>query len=287
METYELPTLRSIVENREPIDFLKIVDEDGHTILTKAASKAHIVILEALLLHGGARLINELDGRGMAPIHYRTKVDSDALLDILLFYGANIDCQTAQGDTLMHFAAKLGDTEMLTLYKTHGSNAVSIKNKMGYTPRDLALQGKHVNTVATIDTFNHDTEWGERGYITSLHMMASRCLFQEDVELFLSLNPRTLTVKDRQGRIPLHYAVLRWSVPRIRLLCANIDTQDNKGITPLHLAICAPKECAVTLHVLGTQAHFMKDDGGHFPAENSRVWQLYYSRSLCETIFYT
>jgi ankyrin repeat protein len=280
-----METLQSIVEHSEPIDFSKIVDEDGHTILTKAASACNSIILEALLLRGGARVINELDGRGMAPIHYRV-FDSDAILDILLFYGANIDCQTAQGDTLMHFAAERGATEMLLLYKTHGSNAVSIKNKMGYTPRDLALRAKHMNTVATLDTFKYNTYWGERRYLTALHMMAVQ-RSTEDVKLFLSLNPRTLTVRDRRGNTPLHCAVFGRNRETLKLLCIDIDAQNDKRQTPLHLAVRGPKESILTLHALGTQAHFMKDDDGRFPAENSLVHLLYYSRSLCETIFYT
>lgn len=81
---------------------------------------------------------------------FKTGKDALEIMNLLLAAGANINDRASNGQNVAHGAAKAGWNEVLQLAFDKGVD-FSARDVGGYTPRDLAMNKGHAETVAFID----------------------------------------------------------------------------------------------------------------------------------------
>jgi ankyrin repeat protein len=81
---------------------------------------------------------------------YKTGRDAAQIMSLLMNAGASIFDVAANGQNVAHGAAKAGWIEPIQLAFDHGVD-INVPDVGGYTPRDLALDMGHMETVAFID----------------------------------------------------------------------------------------------------------------------------------------
>ena len=82
---------------------------------------------------------------------YKTAADAAAIMSLLLAAGADIHQLAANGQNVAHGSAKAGWNEALQFAWEQGVD-FSVRDVGGYTPRDLARDMGHMDTVAFIDS---------------------------------------------------------------------------------------------------------------------------------------
>jgi ankyrin repeat protein len=278
-------TVQKFIEDvKQNPNVLNKKDQYGRTQLQVAARYGYQLMLEVVLLLG-ADGINEKDDSGMAPIHRTAYHNGNEIRKMLVMYGADIDARMSDGDTAMHTAALWDNEHAVTSLYMLGSKAAHMCNEDGRTPFKIAKQQGNASMMRLLRKIEreelprHSTICG-----SSVHAIASKGDVS-DMILLLSLNSELKTLRDETGNLPLHHAVEGRHVKMIELLADDIDATNNDARTPLHLALRTTRTI-VLLHRLGTQAHFSPDKSGVVPAQNLFVRKLYFSRSLCETLFY-
>ncbi|XP_043480097.1 ankyrin-3-like [Leptopilina heterotoma] len=134
---------------------LDIPSEDGKTPLHLAIKMQNLEIVERLLKKGAK--VNVLDDMSsMKPIDIAAEVNDIKLVEILLKYGAKEDvvdeCYEGQEDvrermTALHFAAKVGNLEMVKLLMSNGFDKIGEANEEDETPLCLAVVNHHLEVV--------------------------------------------------------------------------------------------------------------------------------------------
>ncbi|XP_043466889.1 ankyrin-1-like [Leptopilina heterotoma] len=133
-----------LLENGARID---IPREGGRTTLHVAIKTQNIQIVERLLKPGA--MVNVLDDvSSMKPIDLAASLNNIQLVELLLKYGAKMDesdefCEGQKVDhkrmTALHFAAELGNLEMVKLLMTNGFDKIEVKNLKDKTPLCVAI----------------------------------------------------------------------------------------------------------------------------------------------------
>ena len=122
-------------------------DEFGNTLLL-VASQYHLhSIINALLMANAD--VNAQNSMGVCALHlacYKDTMDV-GLCDQFLTAGANPNLvEVGYGCTPLHYAASVGDNEMVDLLLGAAAN-VCVKDARGFTPLDYATEAKNDNTV--------------------------------------------------------------------------------------------------------------------------------------------
>lgn len=212
---------------------LDSMDQEGRTILSRAAECGRVVVLEQLLQCEGVNL-GAKDRDGRTPLSVAAANGRQIVLNMILARSGaglikiDLNSQDEQRRTPLHLAADAGHesvVQTLVACKDVNTECLDIS---GHTPLALAAM-KHYRGIArllTKDTSIMQTlaqEEGNLPYIRSL--LQSGC----DADS-----------KDSNGHTPLHAAAI-WNQPRVveELLRWNpdINLEDASGLTPLRIAI--------------------------------------------------
>lgn len=199
-------------------------DKNGMTPLHMACKIGRLDVIQFLLSNGA--MVDEAAMAGWTPLLYSTCDEEDDFEDfpfppnlytgpsrlevakILLEQGANIRAATTDGQTVLHGAARLGDTELVRYFVEHGANvrAVNAHAKTALhnaartanveAVRYLIDQGADVHAVTTEgETILHAA--CSKGYITKLPFISSI------LEIILE-NRIEVNAKDVTGSTSLH-----------------------------------------------------------------------------------
>uniref|UniRef100_A0A8D9A4M2 Ankyrin repeat protein RF_0381 n=1 Tax=Cacopsylla melanoneura TaxID=428564 RepID=A0A8D9A4M2_9HEMI len=198
-------------------DMAKLLIENGalvkNELLKKAVENCKSDFVDLFLQHGADP--NFVDENGRTVLHcianntsisHYAKTRSIAIS--LLKFGAKIDTQTKQGNTVLHVVCgKKGyfeeDVEFLC---KHGAR-VDIKNESGETALHLVIESGDIATVRTLVSHG-----------ANIHS------------------------RDNEGRTPLHIACLLWITEKIQFLIehgANVDCKDNNGGSAIQVSLRA------------------------------------------------
>ncbi|KAH8699326.1 ankyrin repeat-containing domain protein, partial [Phaeosphaeriaceae sp. PMI808] len=102
-------------------------DKYGMTPLHTACKIGRLDVIQFLLSKGA--MVDEAAMAGWTPLLYSTcdeEDDFEEVAKILLDQGANIQAATTDGQTVLHGAARLGDTELVRYLVDHGANARAV-----------------------------------------------------------------------------------------------------------------------------------------------------------------
>ena len=165
--------------------------DDGQSPLHLATKKECIEVIEELVENMDVD-INVQDPKGIAPIHIAAQIDNLPLFEYLCEKGANIDLQTNEGLTPLHYAVKKGnDFIIYSLTEVFKCN-VNIQDENGQTPLHYAAIFDSEPMLYNFqDEPDKDHKWD-----------------REDVAGCLVKNGTLLDIKDKKGKIPRDYATV-------------------------------------------------------------------------------
>ncbi|MEY2621370.1 MAG: hypothetical protein RIT26_1190 [Pseudomonadota bacterium] len=117
---------------------------NGETPLMMAALKGQLRIAEQLLTRGA-----EVNVSGWTPLHYAATGAHAEVLKWLLQQKADINASSPNGTTPLMMAAHYGTPEVTRLLLNAGADP-RVKNQLGLSALDFAINGPHTESVALI-----------------------------------------------------------------------------------------------------------------------------------------
>ena len=248
-------------------------DNNRNTPLHFAASYGHLEFARVLLEHKAD--VNTLNKDGLSSLHRTFKRGRGDIVRLLLNHGADAKGHDERGNTLLHLAALTGDLELARISLKRIADTINSHNDDGLTALPLALKRENLDVARLLLEHNADVHVRDKRGNTPLHVAAftgnghldiCRILLERNaevnsrnhhgstplllasergpelVQLFLDHNadPRA---RDGDGDTLLHCAALAGRLKVVRLLLernadlnVEVNSRNNKGSTPLHLA---------------------------------------------------
>lgn len=254
-------------------------DKDEETALHVAAKEREVGIIDLLISRGADIGIKNAKGETAWEIALRENLPYDALEKLLpkdgtrneivktaMFFNAakrgnvaaierilsggfDTNSRDVSGTTALHLASECGRTNVVSLLLSHGAE-VDAKNNDRMTPLMFASERKHPETVSLLLAKGADSHVRDNRGMTALARASAKCA-DAGILTALLANGSPLEAKDDKGRTALLLATQGDQLVAIEKLLragANINAEDNNGITPFKLAV---EQCsAETLKLL-------------------------------------
>jgi ankyrin repeat protein len=161
--------------------------------------------------------------------------DSSAVRSIIED-GYDINLAYEHGQTALHLAASIGNTDIIRLLIENGAN-VNAKNNYKWTSLHKASFNGHTEIVKLLIENGADVNVNSNTHWTPLHLAADNG-HTEIVRLLIE-NGANVNVSSKTQWSPLHKAVDNGHTEIVRLLIengANVNAKNESSNTPLHLA---------------------------------------------------
>lgn len=197
LERGDMPLVRKALFTQAPVDMKSARDENGQTMLHKAAESRNLTMIVALLELSSA--IEAPDVRGDTPLQYAVRTKKPEVVELLIARGANKDVRTEVGKTLLHLAVDNSDLSMAKLLVEKYHMDTNICDKDGIRPLHIAImQGNEplcawLISVADVNVVDAHTS-------TALHVAAAYPR-PAIVRLLLAQGARA-DLRDEKGRTP-------------------------------------------------------------------------------------
>lgn len=140
------PKVAQVLLSAKGID-VNPVTEDGETPLMMAVFKGQLELAKQLIALGA-----DVNKTGWTPLHYAATAGSPAMVKLLLDHYAYIDAESPNKTTPLMMAAHYGTTGAVKLLLEEGADP-SLKNDLGLSAIDFALQAKKQDAVDVISAF--------------------------------------------------------------------------------------------------------------------------------------
>lgn len=206
-------------------------------------------MLKALLTrYGGANFANP---SGETLMHFAAEIGDVNAISILFDANANINAKDHRGNTPLHFAIKSQIREAIDFLIAEKAD-VNAATKNGTTPLHKAALIGDLTTVKTLIAAGANLDAQNNHQATALHLAANTG--RSSVAQALAEAGADPNLQNREKLTALHLAARRGDLITIKALIAEgaeIDHRANRQkMTPLHLAMEAGKE--ETINVLLT-----------------------------------
>ncbi len=140
------PKVAQILLSAKGID-VNAMTEDGETPLMMAVFKGQLELAKQLIALGA-----DVNKTGWTPLHYAATAGNATLVKLLLEHYAYIDAESPNKTTPLMMAAHYGTTGTVKLLLEEGADP-SLKNDLGLSAIDFALQAKKQDAVDVISAF--------------------------------------------------------------------------------------------------------------------------------------
>ncbi len=219
----------------------------GDTALHYAALVGNLEMLSYLLSLGANPFLNNKFDRTL--LHFSAISHN---LDVLKYVQENffqavnlVDIIDSAGNTILHSAAnwegyRSNDTGIIHYLVQDLIFDINVVNKANETTLYVASQSGHTQIVQCLVELGASPVIKNYRGMSPLHVAVSAGRLDTVKILLKALDRPFINDKANNGSTPLHQAVVNNQAKVLRLLLqegANIDLSDNKGITPLLLAI--------------------------------------------------
>ncbi|XP_014228780.2 serine/threonine-protein phosphatase 6 regulatory ankyrin repeat subunit B-like [Trichogramma pretiosum] len=228
------------------------VDADGSTALHTICRDKRVDLLklffEIVDKHRKAVQINVRDSLGKTPLHLAVESGKVTTFKLLLTRGADVNSVNEEGSTLLHLICQRLDSYKFVeiLFKIANDIGkpvwVNIQDKEGNTPLHVAISHRSKTTSKILLVNGSNPNLADKDGCTALHLISSntktcdamRHFFEiiDDMQQTVQINAR-----DNKGWTPLHVAVHSGSRSKFQLLLkrgADPNVTNHDGQTALH-----------------------------------------------------
>ncbi|XP_023318979.1 ankyrin-3-like [Trichogramma pretiosum] len=186
------------------------------------------------------------------PLHLALKHERKKIVELLLRSGASPNLTNKDGFAPLHALCSRKDSnfESMQLFFQICDDVkqpvqIDARDKLGNTPLHAALEKKHLKVVELLLKRGANANLANEEGSTPLHNICKR--YGDDIktlEIFLDINAELdqlvqLDVQDKKGNTPLHLALGKYNKKVAVLLLkygANANLTNEDGQTPLHIA---------------------------------------------------
>ncbi|XP_068726064.1 transient receptor potential cation channel subfamily A member 1-like [Montipora capricornis] len=216
----------------------------GNKLLHLAALSGSEADVQKLLKKGVD--VNTPDSLGKTPLHNAILGKHIETVKLLLKSGADVKSVDERGDTPLHVAVKVNSEAIVTLLLSDSKSDANIKGFGSYTPLHIAAEIDNVDISKRLVENGGDITLTAEDKMTPFGVAVSKGA-QSVAEYFCSIaQERQMNVEnlicnaDNEGSTLLHLAVDSGIVPIVRLclkLGSNVrQPKESDKTTPLHLA---------------------------------------------------
>jgi ankyrin repeat protein len=228
-------------------DCLDFPDSDGQTPLSWAAQWGQEAIVQ-LLLEKGADLESK-SNNGRTPLSWAAEEGHEAIVQLLLKKGADLESKSNNGRTPLSWAAEEG-SEVLVVVQLLLEKGADVESKSidGRTPLSWAVQWGHEAIVRLLLENGAELESKSNDGHTPLSLAAEQG--KEKVVQILLEKGAKLESKNNDGHTPLSLAAIKGREMVVEILLENgaeLESKSNDGHTPLSLAAEQGQEAVVQI----------------------------------------
>jgi ankyrin repeat protein len=226
-----------------------------------------------------------LDLYGYSPLMVATATNAFNSAHLLLQHSANVNDQDNLNYTALHKAAYTGNASLVRELLDSGAdvNAVSLDN---LSPLHLAakLGNREACEILLQNGADTNIKSASEGHnVLHTSAMSKRWDNSVIVKMLIERDPSLLEDKDNRGRTPLHLAIIYENgISCIQTVLkssyANVNAQDYEGCSPLHYALIHDDQGEVckTLVAFGANI-YLRDFNGTRPIDNVSEENLSFS----------
>ena len=161
-------------------------------------------------------------------------------IKMLIQNGADIQAQDCDGSTVLHYASRYSNQEVVEFLLKLNEISVNATDNNNQTPLMYACyEGGRLENIKMLIKNGADIQASSSNGSTVLHL-ASRNSNQEVVEFLLKMNEISVNATDNSNQTPLMYACYDGGhLDNIKMLTQNgadIQTSSSNGSTVLHFA---------------------------------------------------
>ncbi len=185
--------------------------------------------------------INQRDNNGCTSLFWACQAGHSPVVQLLLERGADPNVSNRRGETPLHAACANGSTASIKALLDKGARSLTTDNRGMTVLHHAALNVSlisHQGLVPRLTQLSFNLRDQFLNILIKGHLDAVKCLF-DNVEA-----EDLLSVKDREGMLPLHAAIVSTNLPVTRFILERmveldepLDRKDKSGMTPLHLAV--------------------------------------------------
>lgn len=222
----------------------------GITPLTVAAEKGNMEIIQ-LLVEDGKALVNEPSSYGVTPLIAASAAGNSQVIDYLVSKGADPIMQDDLGKTALTYAVTFDIPKSINALIKKDARPMFLPDNAGNTPLIYAAQKGYLTNVRLLLANGAKADYrNPTSGISAVDVAAA----EGHVNILRALaknDKNAIEFPDIAGRTPIFYAVEQNQPEALRALIslgANINAQDNNGVTPLmHAAAKNREECLAIL----------------------------------------
>ncbi|CAB0029316.1 unnamed protein product [Trichogramma brassicae] len=220
---------------------LTVTDDDGDTPLHYAAFGNQAEIMELLLSRGA--VIDAVNNGLCSALHVAVNKQHPECVRTLLRHGCNVNLQDSYGDTGLHDSIGKESTEIFDALCSTTRFDYTLRNKRGFNVlHHAALKGNARATERLLMRARQLVDVKKEDGFAALHLASLNGHCDVAAKLLAeNIGNAEVNLRNNRGQTPLHLAVSQGHLALVELLVArhkaDIFCQDEDGDTPLHIAV--------------------------------------------------
>lgn len=198
-------------------------------------SDQKLPMAQFLLEHGTK--VNTTTPQGLSLLHLAIEMRAPLVAKLLLNQSdLNVNAQTTDKKTPLHFAARQNMVDIITLLIKEGAHQRS-EDSLRCIPLHDAIMNNATQAALVLLQKGSPAWWLDSNYATALHGAA----YMNNTDIMRALLGHGIVIdaRDIEGKTPLHWAVINNSLEACKFLLAiqaNSIIQDKQGKRPLDYA---------------------------------------------------